>query len=307
MYDKIHPWALHDAFMCLRIYTCRLCGSLTVMSVKGVSTALVLTISGQGHPFTSMLPWCMLFTLLGSTVVQIRYAFTCVCMNMCIYGCTGVFAVVLVAVQHCRPDTVCSVYMYVCQYVCKYALYAYMYVCVCMYASMYKYTLFCLLGSKHHRADLAYMYECIYERIRVCMCFSLLGNTQRGFAPCWCMHVWIHGCMSVCLHACTCVNVGAARERYSAFPWKQTLGCRIAMPYISAKEPYISAKEFHMSAKDPSIPVIEPCVYLWKSRICPAKAPSVYRKRAILVEIVWSNAKSIKSLQHACKSATYHD
>lgn len=54
------------------ILICSLCGSLTVMCVKGVSTALVLTITGEGHPFESLLPWLMLLTLLGTTIVQIR-------------------------------------------------------------------------------------------------------------------------------------------------------------------------------------------------------------------------------------------
>jgi drug/metabolite transporter (DMT)-like permease len=48
------------------ILICSLCGSLTVMCVKGVSTALVLTITGQGHPFGHVIPWIMLITLLGS-------------------------------------------------------------------------------------------------------------------------------------------------------------------------------------------------------------------------------------------------
>jgi drug/metabolite transporter (DMT)-like permease len=54
------------------ILICSLCGSLTVMCVKGVSTALVLTFSGQGHPFMSPLPWLLLCVLLGTTIVQIR-------------------------------------------------------------------------------------------------------------------------------------------------------------------------------------------------------------------------------------------
>lgn len=54
------------------ILICSLCGSLTVMCVKGVSTALILTISGQANPFSSLLPWLMCAVLAGTTVIQIR-------------------------------------------------------------------------------------------------------------------------------------------------------------------------------------------------------------------------------------------
>ena len=54
------------------VLICSLCGSLTVMCVKGVSTALVLTMNGAGHPFANILPWVLLCVLLVTTVVQIR-------------------------------------------------------------------------------------------------------------------------------------------------------------------------------------------------------------------------------------------
>ncbi|EKX54658.1 hypothetical protein GUITHDRAFT_160735 [Guillardia theta CCMP2712] len=56
------------------IYTliCSLTGSLTVMCVKGVSTALVLTLQGNNQ-FYNVLPWILVAVTVGTLIVQLKY------------------------------------------------------------------------------------------------------------------------------------------------------------------------------------------------------------------------------------------
>jgi magnesium transporter len=59
-------------YVVVYVLICSLTGSLTVMCVKGVSTALILTFQGHGQ-FDHVLPWIMLITTIGTLLVQLRY------------------------------------------------------------------------------------------------------------------------------------------------------------------------------------------------------------------------------------------
>jgi drug/metabolite transporter (DMT)-like permease len=56
------------------VYTliCSLTGALTVMCIKGVSTALVLTLQGQNQ-FNQVLPWAMIAVVVFTLIMQLRY------------------------------------------------------------------------------------------------------------------------------------------------------------------------------------------------------------------------------------------
>lgn len=58
-------------YVVVYLLICSLLGCLTVMCVKGVSTALILTIRGH-NAFNQLLPWVLVATLLGTGIVQIR-------------------------------------------------------------------------------------------------------------------------------------------------------------------------------------------------------------------------------------------
>eukprot|EP00293_Proteomonas_sulcata_P006623 CAMPEP_0184329616 /NCGR_PEP_ID=MMETSP1049-20130417/144247_1 /TAXON_ID=77928 /ORGANISM="Proteomonas sulcata, Strain CCMP704" /LENGTH=467 /DNA_ID=CAMNT_0026651999 /DNA_START=27 /DNA_END=1430 /DNA_ORIENTATION=+ len=58
-------------YVVVYVLICSLLGCITVMCVKGVSTALIRTLSGD-FAFGHLLPWILTFTLLGTTVIQIR-------------------------------------------------------------------------------------------------------------------------------------------------------------------------------------------------------------------------------------------
>jgi len=58
-------------YVVVYLLICSLLGCLTVMCVKGVSTAVVLTIRGH-NAFNKLLPVVLLGTLLGTGIVQIR-------------------------------------------------------------------------------------------------------------------------------------------------------------------------------------------------------------------------------------------
>eukprot|EP00286_Rhodomonas_abbreviata_P017212 CAMPEP_0181331590 /NCGR_PEP_ID=MMETSP1101-20121128/24589_1 /TAXON_ID=46948 /ORGANISM="Rhodomonas abbreviata, Strain Caron Lab Isolate" /LENGTH=502 /DNA_ID=CAMNT_0023441073 /DNA_START=231 /DNA_END=1736 /DNA_ORIENTATION=+ len=58
-------------YVVVYLLICSLLGCLTVMCVKGVSTALILTIRGK-NAFHHLLPWVLVATLLGTGIVQIR-------------------------------------------------------------------------------------------------------------------------------------------------------------------------------------------------------------------------------------------
>ena len=56
------------------VYTliCSLTGALTVMCIKGVSTALVLTLQGQNQ-FYNVLPWVLVATVVITLMIQLKY------------------------------------------------------------------------------------------------------------------------------------------------------------------------------------------------------------------------------------------
>jgi len=56
------------------VYTliCSLTGALTVMCIKGVSTALVLTLQGQNQ-FYNVLPWVLVATVVVTLMIQLKY------------------------------------------------------------------------------------------------------------------------------------------------------------------------------------------------------------------------------------------
>eukprot|EP00288_Rhodomonas_lens_P016785 CAMPEP_0177705722 /NCGR_PEP_ID=MMETSP0484_2-20121128/8855_1 /TAXON_ID=354590 /ORGANISM="Rhodomonas lens, Strain RHODO" /LENGTH=569 /DNA_ID=CAMNT_0019217159 /DNA_START=241 /DNA_END=1950 /DNA_ORIENTATION=- len=56
------------------VYTliCSLTGSLTVMCIKGVSTALILTINGNNQ-FNQLLPWLLVTVVIFTLIIQLRY------------------------------------------------------------------------------------------------------------------------------------------------------------------------------------------------------------------------------------------
>jgi drug/metabolite transporter (DMT)-like permease len=59
-------------YVVVYVLICSLTGSLTVMCIKGVSTALILTFQGRSQ-FDHLLPWLMLVTTVGTLLVQLRY------------------------------------------------------------------------------------------------------------------------------------------------------------------------------------------------------------------------------------------
>jgi len=58
-------------YVVLYLLMCSLYGSLTVMCVKGVSTAFILTMSGH-NAFNHLLPWVLVITMIVTTITQIR-------------------------------------------------------------------------------------------------------------------------------------------------------------------------------------------------------------------------------------------
>jgi len=54
------------------VYTliCSLTGALTVMCIKGVSTALVLTLQGENQ-FYNILPWVLVGTVVVTLMIQV--------------------------------------------------------------------------------------------------------------------------------------------------------------------------------------------------------------------------------------------
>ena len=64
--------AVKRRYVVVYVLICSLTGSLTVMCIKGVSTALILTFQGQTQ-FDHALPWVMLITTVGTLLVQLRY------------------------------------------------------------------------------------------------------------------------------------------------------------------------------------------------------------------------------------------
>jgi magnesium transporter len=58
-------------YVVVYLLICSLSGSLTVMSVKGVSTAVILTLSGEQNAFTHLLPWILVVTLTVTAVIQV--------------------------------------------------------------------------------------------------------------------------------------------------------------------------------------------------------------------------------------------
>ena len=59
-------------YVVVYVLICSLTGSLTVMCVKGVSTALMLTFQGSNQ-FTSLLPWLLVMATVSTLLIQLRY------------------------------------------------------------------------------------------------------------------------------------------------------------------------------------------------------------------------------------------
>ena len=69
-------------YVVVYLLICSLSGSLTVMSVKGVSTAVILTLSGEQNAFTHLLPWFLVVTLTVTAVIQVP-------RNIIAHGCSS--------------------------------------------------------------------------------------------------------------------------------------------------------------------------------------------------------------------------
>jgi len=59
-------------YVVIYVLICSMTGSITVMCVKGVSTALILTFQGHNQ-FIYFVPWMLLVTTIGTILIQMRY------------------------------------------------------------------------------------------------------------------------------------------------------------------------------------------------------------------------------------------
>ena len=68
------PQRTQQSNVIVYVLMCSLMGAITVSCTKGLSTALILTVSGSSHDqFSSFLPWLLLLVICGTIVVQIKY------------------------------------------------------------------------------------------------------------------------------------------------------------------------------------------------------------------------------------------
>lgn len=68
------PLRVQQGSVIVYVLMCSLMGAITVSCTKGLSTALILTVSGSSHDqFSSLLPWLLLLVICGTIVVQIKY------------------------------------------------------------------------------------------------------------------------------------------------------------------------------------------------------------------------------------------
>jgi drug/metabolite transporter (DMT)-like permease len=68
------PLRVQQSNVIVYVLMCSLMGAITVSCTKGLSTALILTVSGSSHSqFSSLLPWILLMVICGTMVVQIKY------------------------------------------------------------------------------------------------------------------------------------------------------------------------------------------------------------------------------------------
>lgn len=68
------PQRVQQGNVIVYVLMCSLMGAITVSCTKGLSTALILTVSGSSHDqFSSFLPWFLLFVICGTMVIQIKY------------------------------------------------------------------------------------------------------------------------------------------------------------------------------------------------------------------------------------------
>jgi len=68
------PLRVQQGNVIIYVLMCSLMGAITVSCTKGLSTALILTVSGSSHDqFSSLLPWLLLCVICSTMVVQIKY------------------------------------------------------------------------------------------------------------------------------------------------------------------------------------------------------------------------------------------
>jgi drug/metabolite transporter (DMT)-like permease len=92
------PQRVQQSNVIVYVLMCSLMGAITVSCTKGLSTALILTVSGSSRDqFSSLLPWLLLFVICGTMVVQIKY----LNLAMISFGASDVVPVYYVTFTFC--------------------------------------------------------------------------------------------------------------------------------------------------------------------------------------------------------------
>ncbi len=115
-------------------------GGVSVLSIKAVTSFLILTLQGQNQ-FLTLLPYVTIPILIATLLLQVICMYVYVCIYMCIYIYiyTYIYIIIIMIVKGTKSIVdfaAIHYYPYSCSY---FSSTGDMYVCVCTYICIYIY------------------------------------------------------------------------------------------------------------------------------------------------------------------------